>query len=137
MRRQLVSAILFASLAAAAACSRAPEMDDAMKRDLEAASAGSIEMAPRGPATSTVSAIESRSPTQPVVAPVKRTVAPAQTPRAETPQQARSSEPAMTPAPAPSKTPDVRPAPPGGYKTMNDVIRNAPFPIKPATKKPA
>ena len=134
MTRHLGPTVLLASILAA--CSSAPEMDDAMKRDLEAASAGSIEMAPRGPATSTVSAIESKTPTQPVVAPVRQTVAPAQTPRPETPQQATSSPAARAPTPAPSKTPDIRPAPPGGYKTMNDVIRNAPFPIKPATKKP-
>ena len=130
MRRNLVPAMIFA--ATLAACSRAPEMDEAMKRDLEAASAGSIELAPSGPALKTVSAIEQNKPTAPRVAPVRRVEAPAQTPpRAPQPtQQARTNEPAAT-APSPASIPKVQPCPPGGCKTMNDVIRNAPFPIKP------
>src|SRR5688572_10956225 len=134
MRRNLVPAMIFA--ATLAACSGAPEMDEAMKRDLEAASAGSIELAPNGPALKTVSAIEQNQPTAPKVAPVRRVEAPAQTPpRAPQPtQQAGTNEPAAT---APVSAPKVQPPPPGGYKSVNEVIRNAPFPIKPVRSKEA
>ena len=125
--------VLLALTALSAACSRSPEMDEQMKADLDAASTATLEMAPRGPATRVVSAIESKNPTRPVVAPVKRTVAPARTPRPETPtvvaEEPIANEPvAKVPAAAP---PRVQPPPPGGYKTMGEVIRNAPFPIKP------
>ena len=114
--------------ALAAACSRSPEMDAQMKADLDAASAATLELAPRSPATKVVSAIESKKDTRPVVAPVKKTVAPARTPRPET-QTVVAEEPvAKAPAPQPPK---VQPPPPGGYKTVGEVIRNAPFPIKP------
>jgi hypothetical protein len=133
MRRNLVLAMTFAA-AALAACSRAPEMDDEMKRDLQAASAGSIELAPQGGAVKTVSAIEQNRPAAPKVAPVRQVEAPAKAP----PTEQVSNDPiapAPQAAPAPVSTPRVQPCPPGGCKTMNDVIRNAPFPIKPATTK--
>jgi hypothetical protein len=114
--------------ALAAACSRSPEMDAQMKADLDAASTATLELAPRTPATNVVSAIESKNPTRPTVAPVKRTVAPARTPRPETPTVVAEEPIARAPAPAPPK---VQPPPPGGYKTVGEVIRNAPFPIKP------
>lgn len=113
-----------------AACSRQSTMDDAMKADLEAASTATLELAPRAQGTTVVSAIESKNPTQPRVAPVRRATAPARTPQPETPQvtQAARTEPTATrPTPAPA----VQPPPPGGYKSVNEVLRNAPFPIKP------
>ncbi len=114
--------------ALSAACSRSPEMDAQMRADLDAASTATVEMAPRGPATKVVSAIESKNPMQPVVAPVKKTVAPARTPRPETPTVVAEEPIARAPVSAPPK---VQPPPPGGYKTVGEVIRNAPFPIKP------
>jgi hypothetical protein len=120
--------VFAAAAAVGAACSRAPEMDDDMKRDLQAASAGSIELAPQGQAVRTVSALEQNRPATPKVAPVRQVRAPARTP----PTQQVQNDPI---APAPVSTPKVQPPPPGGYKTMNDVIRNAPFPIKPARSK--
>lgn len=116
--------------AMSAACSPSPEMDAQMKADLDAASTATVELAPRGPSTRVVSAIESRNPTQPVVAPVRKTVAPARAPRPETPTVVAAEPIAKAPAPAPT-TPRVQPPPPGGYKTVGEVIRNAPFPIKP------
>ena len=121
---------LLALTALSAACSRSPDMDAQMKADLEAASTATVELAPRGPSTKVVSAIESKNPTQPVVAPVRKTVAPARTPRPETPTVVAEEPIARAPAPAPT-TPRVQPPPPGGYKTVGEVIRNAPFPIKP------
>lgn len=120
--------VLLALTTFAAACSRSPAMDEQMKADLDAASAATVEMAPRGPATRVVSAIESKNPTRPVVAPVRKTVAPAPTPRRETPTVVADEPIAKAPVSAP---PRVQPPPPGGYKTVGEVIRNAPFPIKP------
>lgn len=122
--------LALALTALSAACSRSPDMDAQMRADLDAASTATVELAPRGPSTKVVSAIESRNPVQPVVAPVRKTVAPARTPRPETPTVVVEEPVAKAPAPAPS-TPRVQPPPPGGYKTVGEVIRNAPFPIKP------
>ena len=119
---------LLALTALSAACSRSPAMDEQMKADLDAASTATVEMAPRGPATKVVSAIESKNPKRPVVAPVKKTVAPARTPRPETPTVVADEPIAKAPVAAPPK---VQPPPPGGYKTVGEVIRNAPCPIKP------
>src|SRR6185503_3079960 len=135
MRRNLVLAMTFA--ATIAACSRAPDMDADMKRDLQAASAGSIELAPQGNTVKTVSALESNRPEAPKVAPVRQVKTPAKAPPTapQPTQQPRTTEP-TAPAPAPASTPRVQSCP-GGCKSINDVIRNAPFPIKPATKKPS
>lgn len=103
-----------------------------MKRDLEAASVGGIELAPNGTGTNVVSAIESKQPMQPKVTPSRRVLAPAPTPPPVTPQ-VTNTEPIAT---RPVARPAVQPPPPGGYKTVDEVIRNAPFPIKPATKRP-
>ncbi|MGH7678826.1 MAG: hypothetical protein ACRENU_10195 [Gemmatimonadaceae bacterium] len=132
MRRLVPIASLYAALAAAA-CGRAPEVDENLKRDLDAAAASTIELAPAGPRTSVISAIESKQPVQPRVTPVRQTIAPAKTPPPVTPQAAQTKEPAAT---RPTSRPAVQPPPPGGYKTVDEVIRNAPFPIKPATKRP-
>lgn len=118
----------FAITALSAACSRSPEMDAQMKADLDAASTATVELAPRGPSTRVVSAIESKNPTRPTVAPVRKTVAPARTPLPETPTVVAQEPIAKAPVSAPPK---VQPPPPGGYKTVGEVIRNAPFPIKP------
>ena len=114
--------------ALAAACSRSPEMDAQMKADLDAASTATLELAPRTPATKVVSAIESTKDARPMVAPVKKAVAPARTPRPETPTVVAEEPVAKAPAPQPPK---LQPPPPGGSKTIGEVIRNAPFPIKP------
>ena len=126
MMRRL--SFILALTAFSAACSRSPEMDAQMKADLDAASTATVELAPRAPATKVVSAIESKNETRPTVAPVKKAVAPARTPRPETPTVVANEPVAKAPAPAPPK---VQPPPPGGYKTIGEVIRNAPFPIKP------
>lgn len=120
---------LFLALAAlSAACSRSPEMDAQMKADLDAASTATVELAPRGPSTRVVSAIESKNNVLPTVAPVRKSAAPARTPRPETPTVVADEPVARAPMQAPPK---VQPPPPGGYKTVGEVIRNAPFPIKP------
>ncbi|MGH7638276.1 MAG: hypothetical protein ACREOK_11550 [Gemmatimonadaceae bacterium] len=127
--RKLIPVLLIAT----AACGRqSSPMDEALQRDLRAASAGTIELAPHTPGTQVVSPIESkRPPAQPRVAPVRRVSGPAPTPEAETPQPTRTAESNEPTAKRPTTTPAVQPPPPGGYKTVGEVIRNAPFPIKP------
>lgn len=123
---------------ALAACGREPDVDPQLKADLEAASAGSIELAPAGSGTKVVSGIEQVQRAQP------RPTAPRPRTTVTTPRATNSPEPAPTPtaqrpepaASVPTSRPAVQPPPPGGYKTVDEVIRNAPFPIKPATKKP-
>ena len=131
MRQLVAASSLFATLAVAG-CGRSPAVDDELKRDLEAA-ASTIELAPSGPRTQVISALESKQPVQPRVTPVRQTIAPAKTPPPVQPQVTQTKEPAAT---RPSPRPAVQPPPPGGYKTVDEVIRNAPFPIKPVTKRP-
>jgi len=115
-----------------AACGGQPDdMDPQLKADLEAASAGTLELAPSGGSTAVVSGIEQVGRTEVRnTAPRPRTQV---TARTKTPTPQSSPEPAAT---APVSRPAVQPPPPGGYKTVDEVIRKAPFPIKPATKKP-
>ena len=134
------------SLAALAACGRtAPATDAALQRDLDLAKGQGLELAPRGSARSTLSAdelsppgIRARSTAQQVSkSPAPHRVAPA---RAE-PQVAERQAPApqshdsivaTAPAtPRPSAAGAISPPPPGGYKTMGELIRTAPFPINP------
>ncbi|MEX2154954.1 MAG: hypothetical protein WD825_16545 [Gemmatimonadaceae bacterium] len=122
----------------AVACGRQSAMDEQMQKDLEAASAATMEMAPNGAGTKVVSAIEQTGKVRPQVTKARRTVAPARTPPPQTPQPTNvnvSTEPTATrPVSAP---PRVQPCPPGGCITVDEAIRNAPFPIKPATKRPS
>jgi predicted small lipoprotein YifL len=131
MHNMLRSAPVLAALVVLTACGRQSDMDEAMKADLDAASTATIEMAPRGAGTHVVSAIEARNPTQPQVTPVRRVAAPARTPKPETPQVTQAASAPEPTATRPSTTPAVSPPPPGGYKSVGEVIRNAPFPIKP------
>ena len=125
--------LLAGSAIFAAACGRAAAMDDGMKEDLQAASAATMELAPVGGGQKVVSAIEQTGRTQPRVTTSRKAVAPARTPRPETRQetQTASKTPAEPAATVPVNRPAVNPPPPGGYKTIGEVLRNAPFPIKP------
>lgn len=141
MRHPFIRIAPALALVALAACSSKADVDEQLRRDLEAASAGAIELAPKGTATKVVSGVEQvpraiPRPTapRPKAPPVEsRRVAesqdPAPTPEPRVVQQAPvSNEPAAT---RPTAAPRVQPAPPGGYKTVDEVIRSAPFPIKP------
>ena len=119
-----------------AACGSEPEVDPQLKADLEAAAAGTIELAPQGTGTAVVSGIEQVQRNQPrATAPRPRTpvTSPTVTPTQTQSPASQRTEPAAT---VPSSRPAVQPPPPGGYKTVDEVIRKAPFPIKPVTKKP-
>jgi hypothetical protein len=132
--RHFISYTSVCAALALAACGRQSTMDEQMKRDLEAASVGGIELAPTGARTNVVSAIESKQPMVPKVTPTRRAPAPAQTPPPIAPQVTETNtDPIAT---RPVTRPAISPPPPGGYKSVNEVIRNAPFPIKPATKRP-
>jgi len=139
-------ALAFAALAAR---SRAPPTADAsLQRDLEMARGQGLELAPQG-GTQLVSANEllptgSRRTTSAAPRRVSRIAAPAPervsktdapTPAAPAPvakAPARDSVVAAAPAtPRPTAQGAVSPPPPGGYKTMGDIIRHAPFPINP------
>jgi hypothetical protein len=135
------------ALAATAACSGSSHKDD-LSRDLDLAGSNSgLELAPAVGQTQIVSAVE-RPKMVATPAPSRHVSTMRQSPRAR--QVARvspASEPApmaVVPAPAPSETPSPevivapRPqpatsakAPRGGWSTVGDVIRNAPFPINP------
>ena len=138
------------ALMAAAACGK-PAADPALAGDLQrdldlAAAAGVTTAASNGVVSaqeqlphsgqarpSTASRPSSSRPraAAPAVAAPEPTETVAEAPVAEQP----AAEPAVVaPAPAPATRPApvrVQPAPRGGYKTVGEVIRDAPFPIYP------
>lgn len=146
---RVASSALVVVLATLAACGRSSTSNDSLKRDLDLAGSTSLELAPRSAGTNVVSAIEEspgavpaksaakvRAPSNAPVAhkPVRRTSVAAATER----QQEQASAPQETPAastlpatPAPTPRPVPTPERRGGYKSIGDVIRNAPFPINP------
>ena len=157
--RQIRLTVVLASALALGACSSSsseqPLADD-LQRDLAMTAGTAVELAPKSGGQQVVSAIESapaapqprtvqkaprRAPTptpQAAPAPILADVTPE--PEVEVPvpvvSPAREPEAAKAPAPAvgggrPTAVPSQRKAPPGGWKTPGEVIRNAPFPINP------
>jgi hypothetical protein len=132
--------LLIAALAlAAAACGRSsPASTDELRRDLELARGQGLELVPRGAGQSTVSAAElipqgtKASSSREVRAPRRATVS---APKPQTPQAPAVADVPVTPEPVrpqPAGTrPAMNPEPKGGYKSMGDLIRKAPFPINP------
>jgi hypothetical protein len=116
--RRIRSASAVAALLATA-CGRQARMDDQMKRDLEAASVSTMELAPSGDRQRVVSSIEQVPLAQPKPTTTRKVAAVTKTP---------SPDPAAT---RPTQRPAVNPPPPGGYKTIDEVLKKAPFPIKP------
>jgi hypothetical protein len=133
-----------AALAGLVACSGKStpfQANDDLQRDLQLASSQQgIELLPNAPRTQVVSAIEQTGTAEPAPSPMKarapvarpkprRAAPPARVVRAPSPSPERQIE---RPAPRPTFDANViSPPPPGGYKTVDEVIRNAPFPIKP------
>ena len=165
-RYRLVAGL--AALAATAACQqpRDAELSADLRRDLELASAHTVELAPRPSHGGVVSAIEQTpgaaaarvAPAprrQSAVAVARRPAAPRpapSAPEAPAPRDVTAPSPAPAPAPVVAETPAAEspapsptvgagrpsapvqgpgPAPRGGWKTVGEVIRDAPFPIKP------
>jgi hypothetical protein len=134
-----------AALAGLAACggkSSPVQASDDLRRDLELASSSGIELLPNAASTQVVSAVEQTGTAEPAPAPTKaRTPVVRPKPRRVAPQArvVRVRSPAPSPErqaerPSPRPTFDanvISPPPPGGYKTVDEVIRGAPFPIKP------
>jgi hypothetical protein len=132
-----------AALAGLAACggkSAPVQASGDLQRDLQLASGTSVELLPNTSRTAVVSAIEQTGTAEPAPAPTK-TRAPVVRPKARrvAPQVRVVRAPSPAPErqverPSPRPTFDanvISPPPPGGYKTVDEVIRNAPFPIKP------
>jgi hypothetical protein len=129
------------TLAACGGESTPVQASDDLRRDLQLAGSSAIELVPNAARTQVVSEIEQAgaataapAPTKaraPVARPAPRRAAPtARVVRAPSPAPAR---PAAAREQPPVFGPDViSPPPPGGYKTVDEVIRSAPFPIKPA-----
>ncbi len=142
---RMVAGIFAATIAAVglAACRGGSSGSADLGRELDAATGDSMGFAPNRGGTQFVSAIEQtpgavRAPNAPVrraaavvqpLQPAVPTTAPAQV--AKAPVVAPLPAPVPTPTPAPTPTPTPRR--PGGYSTMGDIIRKAPFPINPAT----
>lgn len=158
MRKQLELTAVVIALIGVAACNSASAADKDLSHDLDLASSPAtsaptgLSLAPSAGRTDVVSSIERA----PEAAPAPRPSAPqrsvvhhsvhhsalaASAPVAPAPVVAAAHTPAPSPAvaaaPAPDPTPAPRPTPTqqreprGGYRTVGDVIRNAPFPINP------
>jgi hypothetical protein len=150
--RHATTVVTAVMLAAVAACRNDdPGIGNDLEQDLAAARASSLELAPSGRKTEVVSAVErlpagtrAAAPRQAPPArstPARQTAArsapeprPAPTSRAPA-RVAQAPDTAVTaPAPAPAPRPQpvhTQQAPPGGYKSVGEVIRDAPFPINP------
>ena len=112
-----------------------PRPTDDLRRDLELARAQGLELAPRGAGQSTVSAAEliprasKASPSSAVRTPPRAVVSAAK-PKAPVIVDAPVAPDPVRPQPSSAK-PAMNPEPRGGYKSMGDLIRKAPFPINP------
>jgi hypothetical protein len=142
MKGRVGLTIGIAAIAGLVACggkSAPVQASDDLQRDLQLASGSGIELLPNAARTTVVSAVEQTGTAEPAPSPTKaRTPVARPKTRRTPPRQApvRSTPPprVSSPAPRPSPTFDanvISPPPPGGYKTVDEVIRNAPFPIKP------
>lgn len=157
--RLTLAATAFATLAACSRTSEPPALSDDLKADLARAGAADVQLAGAvGPRVEVVSAAErvdgaAATPKAPTkgrtTSSTRGTSATTRSPRQESPaaaqpaSQVRETAPAAvpqaTPVPEPVPTqrrpqapqPSTQKAPPGGWKTPGEVIRNAPFPINP------
>lgn len=125
-----------------------PLADD-LQRDLDMARGTAVELAPQGGGQQVVSDIEVAPPAprpRPIAKAPRKPPTPPKPQPAATPVLAEAEpEPEVSaPAPEPARTieapvgagrptpiPTRQKAPPGGWKTPSEVIRNAPFPINP------
>ena len=161
MRNSLRFSIGAAAIAALAACSgsKQPTLSDDLKQDLAKAGGGDVQLASvSAPKLDVVSAAERAAGGAPqlngpsvtkapsahrgarAVVKSKRKEAPviAESPRSDATAVVTTEKTEVAPdySPAPvgrpsAPRPSTQPEPRGGWKTMGDVIRNAPFPINP------
>lgn len=140
-----------AGLAGLAACGHSPlPRDAALQRDLDLARGQGLELAPQRNTRATLSADElipagnqrratiARPASQRRERPSTVSRSPATPPHATVAETPTPSAPArdsvIEPVPAtqrPSTAGAISPPPPGGYKSMGEIIRKAPFPINP------
>jgi hypothetical protein len=139
---RLVLAIF--ALSAVAACGKStPAEDAALRRDLDlvGSSDSGLELAPRSGSQAVVSADElipvgnrSKASTKPALV-TRHPLARAASRRVAAPVSASAPHDSVTTAAPATQRPlpasAVSPPPPGGYKTMGEIIRKAPFPINP------
>ena len=151
MSRIARSTTALVGLALVAACAKPSSTataDSALQRDLDRAAATGVDLASRGgTGTDVVSAVErtgggtavrTRTPVHTAAKPSTTQATVAAVP-ATPPPQAPAPQVVVVPddtAPAPVAAPRPRPAQQtpgrrGPYKSVGDVIRNAPFPINP------
>ena len=156
MRKQLASLVALA-LMGAAACSKPATPPDDLANDLRTAAGSAVELAPRSAGTQIVSDLEQSPQRMPGSAPrplATRRRAPSTPPRpaptavaegpkavlAPAPQPSSVTVAAQSPAPTaepiiatprPSPAPQGAPARRGGYSSVSDVLRRAPFPVTP------
>ena len=139
--RVKVAGIVAATVAAVAmaACGGGRSGSADLGRELDAATGDSMSLLPNRGGTQVVSAIERTPGSGPVAgATVKRphpahSAVPEPVPApvvAKAPAQVVQA-PVIAPTPTPTPTPTPRRA--GGYSTMGDIMRKAPFPINPVT----
>jgi hypothetical protein len=160
--RLSIGAAALAVLAACSGSSEQPTLSDDLKQDLAKAGGGDVQLAgantsrldvvsasersmgnsptPRGSAVSrapstrrgTSAVVKSKRKVTPTIAENVKSEesAPVATSQTEIAPEAKPSSVGRPSAPLPSTQPEPR----GGWKTPGQVIRNAPFPINPATK---
>lgn len=150
-RSALAAALLVAGAAACSGKSSSPTLASDLQGDLEAAKSSSIELANDGTRRTQVVSAEELTGATPQRAPQaapkavahKATAnrAPTPTPAPAAPSVVVAPAPVppvvnadtlapIEPRPAPSR-PAATPSRRGGYKSVGDVIRDAPFPINP------
>jgi hypothetical protein len=138
--RLLVAGLI--SIGVAACGRRTTVADESLRRDLNLASGQGIQLAPNSSAGATLSADEllpagSRVKSTAAAAPAthrqaKPSAAHAATKVAQAPVPSVQHDTVVaTSTPRPSAVRAISPPPPGGYKTMGELIRKAPFPINP------
>lgn len=144
----LAAAVLLGACARSDAAEQA--LADDLQRDLDMAGGTAVELAPKAGGQQIVSDLESTPPAprpRPIARAPRRPPTPPKPQPAATPvlAEVESVEPDVSaPAPArattveapvgagrPTPIPTRQKAPPGGWKTPSEVIRNAPFPINP------
>ena len=155
MRSALAAAILVAGAVACSGKSSTPTLASDLQGDLEAAQSSSIELANDGtPRTQVVSAEElttvpaagpdrtiakvprlavhkAKVGNAPVMAPTPSPTPTVLAPKPEGPVLATDTLRPIGSRPTPSQQPTATPARRGGYKSVGDIIRDAPFPINP------
>lgn len=131
LHARLASATALAAVLAIAACGRQQAPTSDLERDLQRAGS-SMELLPAGAHSDVMSAIEQVPASMPRTA--QRAPRRSPPPRRQSQVARAPSHEAVAPSPAtpaPTTGRATQEPPPGGFKTVREIIRNAPFPINP------